>query len=90
MIELINADQLARATERARSARLFVQPTRIYRQYHVTNRDNGNTYIVDFFVRKGKRFGHCTCPAGQNHIACKHIAAAAGMHVCLAAQRRAA
>jgi uncharacterized Zn finger protein len=34
--------------------------------------------------RDGKRFGGCTCKAGQNHVACKHLAAAAGLHVCVA------
>lgn len=83
MIELISADQLAKATERAKSSNLLVQPTTILRQYRVTNRDNGNQYVVNFFGRKSdsKRFGQCTCKAGQNNIACKHLSAAAGYHV---------
>jgi uncharacterized Zn finger protein len=91
MIELVSADQLTKATERAKAANLFVQPTTIFRQYHVTNRDNGNQYVVNFFVRKdGKRFGGCTCKAGERNFACKHLAAAAGLHVCIAAQKKAA
>jgi hypothetical protein len=92
MIELINAEQLARATEIAKASRLFVQPTSLQRQYRVTNRDNGNIYTVDFFVRKsdGKRFGHCTCKAGLNHKPCKHLSASAGYHVMrMKAQREA-
>lgn len=91
MIELVSADQLARATERAKAANLLVQPTTIFRQYRVTNRENGQVYIVNFFVRKdGRRFGGCTCKAGERNLACKHLAAAAGLHVCMAAQKRAA
>jgi uncharacterized Zn finger protein len=56
------------------------------RQYKVTNRETGAQYVVDFFVRHGKRFGHCTCKAGQRNIACKHLASAAGLHMMRAAQ----
>jgi hypothetical protein len=91
MIELVSAEQIAKATERAKASNLFVQPTTIFRQYRVTNRDNGNQYVVNFFVRKdGKRFGGCTCKAGERNLACKHLAAAAGLHVCIAAQKKAA
>jgi uncharacterized Zn finger protein len=88
MIQLHSAEQLAKATERAKAGALFVQPTSLFRQYRVTNRANGNQYIVDFFVRNGKRFGHCTCKAGQTHIACKHLSAAAGLHLMRAAQQK--
>lgn len=83
VIQLIRAEQLSKATERAKSGNLFVQPTSLMRQYRVTNRDNSNIYVVDFFVRKldGARFGHCTCKAGLNNKACKHLSAAAGYHV---------
>jgi hypothetical protein len=92
MIQLVNAEQLHRATERAKAGNLFVKPSSLFRQYHVTNRETGARYTVDFYVRKtdGARFGHCTCKAGQNHIACKHLSAAAGYHVArMAAQREA-
>lgn len=88
MIELISADQLAKATERAKASNLFVQPTTFLRQYKVTNRDNGNQYYVDFFVRNGKRYGHCSCKAGARNFLCKHLSAAAGYHVMRAAARR--
>lgn len=90
MIELVCAEQLARATERAKASNLFVQPTSLPRQYRVTNRDNGNQYTVDFFVRNGRRYGHCSCLAGVRHLACKHLSAAAGYHVMsMTAQREA-
>lgn len=90
MIELISAEQIAKATERAKIGNLFVQPTTFLRQYKVTNRDNGNQYYVDFFVRNGKRYGQCTCKAGINNKVCKHLSAAAGYHVMrMAAQREA-
>ena len=88
MIELINADQLAKATERAKTGNLFVQPTSFLRQYKVTNRDNGNQYYVDFFVRNGKRYGQCTCKAGINNKVCKHLSAACGAHVMRMTARR--
>ena len=81
MIELVNADQLSKATNRAKASNLYVQPTTFLRQYRVTNRDNGNQYYVDFFVRDGKRYGGCSCLAGKRNLACKHLSAAAGYHV---------
>ena len=88
MIQLQSAAQLTKATERAKAGKLFVQATGLFRQYRVTNRETGAQYTVDFFVRDGKRFGHCTCKAGMNNMACKHLSAAAGLHVCLAAQQQ--
>jgi hypothetical protein len=90
MIELRTAEQLSSATARAKAGNLFVQPSSLFRQYHVTNRDTGARYTVDFFIRKsdGKRFGHCTCLGGQNNRACKHLSAAAGYHVARMAARR--
>lgn len=89
MIELVNAEQLSGAIERARKSDLFVRRTTFSRQYVVTNRGNGHAYYVDFFVRNGKRFGHCTCKAGQTHRACKHLVAAAALHIGLSTVRRA-
>jgi len=87
MIELRSVEQLTKAISRARAGRLFVQGTSLYRQYRVTNRETGAEYIVDFFVRNGKRYGHCNCKAGTYHLACKHLAAAAGLHLVIAAER---
>ena len=88
MVELVNADQLSKATERAKAGNLFVQPTTFLRQYKVTNRDNGNQYYVDFFVRNGKRYGQCTCKAGMNNKLCKHLSVSAGYHVMRMATQR--
>ncbi len=90
MIQLHSAEQLTTAIERAKNSNLLVQPTSFLRQYRVTNRDNGNIYVVDFFVVNGKRFGGCTCKAGKRNIECKHLAAAAGLHSCRAAEKRTA
>jgi hypothetical protein len=89
MIELRSREQIGGAIERARNEakNLLVRLTNANRQYSVTNRMNGNSYTVDFFIRKdGRRFGHCTCKAGQNNVACKHIAAAAAMNMYMAAE----
>jgi uncharacterized Zn finger protein len=84
---LTTIEAMARAIERARAAKLFVQRTSIQRMYRVTNRDNGNQYVVNFFIRKSDRakFAHCTCPATT---VCKHIASAAGLCVVDAIARR--
>jgi uncharacterized Zn finger protein len=87
MVELVNAEQLSKATERAKAGNLFVQPTTFLRQYKVTNRDNGNQYYVDFFVRNGKRYGQCTCKAGMNNKLCKHLSVSTGCHVMRMAAR---
>jgi uncharacterized Zn finger protein len=90
MIQLTDANQLSKAIERAKAGKLFVQPSKLFRQYHVTNRETGARYVVDFFLRNGKRYGHCTCKAGMRNLACKHLSAAAGYHVMrMAAQREA-
>ena len=88
MIELKEKSQLENAIQRAKSEAkyLLVQRTSVARQYRVTNRRSGNIYLVNFFVRKdGKRFAHCSCKAGLQNIACKHLAAAAGLNMYLAA-----
>jgi hypothetical protein len=88
MIELRSKEQLAKAIERAKAGKLFVQPSKLFRQYHVTNRETGAQYTVDFFVRKdNKRFGHCTCKGGMAGYACKHLCAAASYHLMRAAAR---
>lgn len=86
MVQLISAEQLSKATERAKASNLFVQATGSFRQYRVTNRENNQTYTVDFFVRNGKRFGDCSCKAGKQGYACKHLSAAAALHICRAEQ----
>jgi uncharacterized Zn finger protein len=88
MIELKSREQLSSAIERAKAGRLFVQTTAIFRQYVVTNRQTGTEYTVNFFVRSGRRFAACTCKGAQGRHACKHVAAAAALHLYIAAQAR--
>lgn len=87
MIQLVSAEQLAKAIERARAERLFVRFVQ-FRQFKVENRANGRTYNVNFFVRGGRRFGHCDCKGGERGLACKHLAAAAAVQTGIAAMRR--
>jgi hypothetical protein len=87
MIELKKREQLRRAVElaKANSKNLLVQLTDVARKYRVINRQKGQVYEVTFIVREdGRRFGHCTCRAGELNRECKHLAAAAGLNVCLA------
>ncbi len=87
MIELKSRQQIEKAIQRAKAEarNLLVQTTNAVRQYRVTNRANGNVYLVNFFIRKdGKRFAHCTCLAGEKGIACKHVAASAALNLYLA------
>jgi hypothetical protein len=88
MIQLQSTQKLSRATEKAKVGKLFVQTTSIFRQYCVTNRESGAKYTVNFFVCGGKRFSHCTGKAGTNNMACKHLNAATGLHVVIAAERQ--
>jgi hypothetical protein len=88
MIELKSAGQLKRAIENAKAANRYIRPSSMFCQYVVENRGNGKVYTVDFFVRNRKRFGHCTCAAGERGMACKHLAASAGYHLMRAGQMR--
>lgn len=87
MIEIKSAADLGKAIERAKAGCLFVRFIQ-FRQFKVENRVNGQTYNVNFFVRAGRRFGHCDCRAGERGLACKHLAAAAAVQTGIAAMRR--
>lgn len=86
MIQLKSAEQMAGAIKRARAGHLFVRFVQ-FRQFKVENRQSGATYDVNFFVRAGRRFGHCTCKGGERGLACKHLAAAAAVQIGIAAMR---
>lgn len=86
MIELKTADQLSNAIKRAKAGSLFVRFVQ-FRQFRVENRQTGATYDVNFFVRAGRRFGHCTCKGGERGQVCKHIAAAAAVQTGIAGMR---
>jgi uncharacterized Zn finger protein len=86
MIEL-TLETMQNAINKARAERknLTVRLTNATRMYRVENKSNGNVYTVNFFVRNGRKFGSCTCKAGEaGKHCCKHIAAAAGLNTALA------
>lgn len=87
MIELKSIETITKAIERAKaeSKNLLVQTTDKPRQYRVTNRSNGNTYTVNFYVMNGTRLANCNCKAGERNIPCKHIASSAALNMWRAA-----
>lgn len=87
MIQLVSTEQLAKAIDRAKAGRLFVRFVQ-FRQFKVENRQTGASYNVNFFVRDGRRFGHCDCKGGERGLVCKHLAAAAAVQTGIAAMRR--
>jgi uncharacterized Zn finger protein len=86
MIELKTRQQIETAINKAKSEakNLVVRMTTAVRMYRVESKTSGNTYTVNFFIRNNRRFGHCSCKAGLNNLACKHIAAAAALNMSLA------
>jgi hypothetical protein len=87
MIQLQSVAQLSKAIVRAKAGRLFVRFVQ-FRQFSVENRQTGASYNVNFFVRAGRRFGHCDCKGGERGLVCKHLAAAAAVQTGIAAMRR--
>ncbi len=87
MIQIQSIAQLSKAIERAKASKLFVRFVQ-FRQFKVENRATGATYNVNFFVRAGRRFGHCDCKGGARGLVCKHLAAAAAIQTGIAAMRR--
>ena len=88
MIELKSAEQLSKAVARAKACSLFVRYIQ-FRQFRLENRTNGHSYNVNFYVRAGRRFGHCDCKGGERGLVCKHLAAAAAIQTGIAAMRQA-
>jgi hypothetical protein len=83
MIQLTTAANLTNAINKARTVKPRVHVNR-FGSYTVTNKQTGATYTVECMKRDGKRF-----KAGQRGNACYHVAAAAGAHIQLAAERAA-
>lgn len=78
--------KLNAAIERAKAGKLFVKPAGEFRSYTVVNRENGNAYTVEFLkTASGTRLGRCSCPS---KVLCKHISAAVGLHLYVAANRQ--
>ena len=66
MIELkTETMQNAIAKARAERKNLVVRVTHAIRMYKVESKSSGKTYLVNFFVRNNRRFGHCNCSAGE-------------------------
>jgi len=86
MIELKTRAQLENAINKAKSEarNLVVRMTNASRMYRVESKISGNTYTVNFFIRNNRRYGHCSCKAGLNNQACKHLVAAAALNMSLA------
>ena len=86
MIELKSRNTINKAIERAKAERknLIVRRTNAARMYRVENRATGGSYLVNFFISNNRRYAHCSCPAGVQNIACKHIASAAALNMYLA------
>ncbi len=88
MIQLHSPEQLTKAIIKARAVKPFVR-INCFGSYSVTNRQTGATYTVTCEKRNGERFADCTCKAGARGQACYHVAAAAGAHIVIAAERAA-
>jgi hypothetical protein len=85
----LSKDKLQNAIARAKQLRPRVQYL-WWRTYLVTSPNSGNQYTVSFQITNGQKFAQCSCKAGQNDMACFHVAAAAAVQIAVASMRRAA
>lgn len=88
MVKLTTAEAMRKAIEKARAVKPFVRVVS-FGSYTVTNKRTGATYNVTCGKRDGERFADCDCKAGARGLRCYHVAAAAGCHIVLAAERAA-
>lgn len=85
MIEL-TPDRLEKATAKAKQCKPLVKVLE-FRRYQVTNRETGASYEVTFTKIDDKKFGQCSCKAGeQGKYACYHLISALSRHLAYAAQ----
>ncbi len=85
MIEITKTN-IEKATNKARQTKPLVKVIE-FRHYQVTNRETGTKYEVKFSKIGNRKFGECTCKAGQaGKFLCYHIGAAIGLHVVLSEQ----
>ena len=77
----INRNRLEKAINKARQVHTHVKPIEL-RAYAVTNPE-GRTYKVRFEIHNGRKYGTCTCPAGENEMPCYHLAASLQAHLIL-------
>ena len=85
----LTKDKLTNAIAKARKLRPRVQYL-WWRTYLVTSPNSGNQYLVKFSITNGQKFADCSCKAGQNQMACFHVAAAVSVQIGVAAMRLAA
>lgn len=86
MLLLTTTATLRNAITKARAVKPRVR-INAFGSYTVENKATGATYKVTCEKRDGKRYGHCTCVAGEQGKPCYHLAAAVGAHIVLAAER---
>ncbi len=86
MVKLTTAEAMRKAIDKARAVKPRVRVLD-FGSYAVTNKQTGATYTVTCEKRNGERFADCSCKAGARGLSCYHVAAAAGRHVVLAAER---
>ena len=84
----LERERMGRAIARAREMHPKVQYL-WWRSYLVTSPRSGNQYTVTFQVTNGQKFAECSCKAGQAHVPCFHVAAAAAVQIGVAGMRRA-
>ncbi len=86
MIELKSKEQMVKAIQRARQTKPFVR-VRGFRWYEVKSTSGEDVYTLHFYKSEGKRYGECNCKGGQRGFVCLHLAAAAAVHLGVAAMR---
>ncbi len=86
MVKLTTAEAMQKAIDKARAVKPLVRVVR-FGNYTVTNKQTGASYNVTCEKRNGERIADCTCKAGARGLRCYHVAAAAGAHIVLAAER---
>jgi len=89
MIELKNRAQMRNAIKRAYALRPFVR-VRGFRWYEVESADRKQTYTLHFYNDNGRRLAECNCKGHERGFVCYHVAAAASVHIGIAAMRHAA
>ena len=86
MVKLTTTEAMQKAIDKARAVKPLVRVVR-FGNYTVTNKQTGASYNVTCEKRNGERIADCTCKAGARGLRCYHVAAAAGAHIVLAAER---
>ncbi len=88
MIKLTTPKAIENQINKARTVKPLVRVIH-FRRYAVTNKQTGATYTVEFVKQGKEKLAGCTCKAGERGNACYHVAAAASIHMMIAADRAA-